>query len=161
VQRAFASYREVHDAYVPQLVIGSGLGKSYGFPLSIEGAAPALANAVVQSTVFNLSQRQLANAQRKPNGTPPRFQDKDQRNAVIQDVALTYAELAKWQARSCACSRMKPRHSRWNKPSPNACKRAWIAPSIEQSQADGGARASSSDRSPRLGRRPSASSRET
>ena len=27
------------------------------------------------------------------------FQDKDQRNAVIQDVALTYAELAKWEAR--------------------------------------------------------------
>src|SRR5258706_7382307 len=27
------------------------------------------------------------------------FQGKDQRNAVIQDVALTYAELAKWEAR--------------------------------------------------------------
>ena len=27
------------------------------------------------------------------------IQDKDQRNAVIQDVALTYAELAKWEAR--------------------------------------------------------------
>jgi outer membrane protein TolC len=98
VQRAFASYREVHDAYVPQLVIGSGLGKSYGFPLSIEGSAPALANAVVQSTVFNLSQRQLANAA-KTEWHASEIQDKDQRNAVIQDVALSYAELAKWQAR--------------------------------------------------------------
>jgi len=98
VQRAFASYREAHDAYVPQLLIGSGLGKSYGFPLSIEGEAPALANAVVQSTVFNLSQRQFANAA-KTEWHASEIQDKDQRNAVIQDVALTYAELAKWEAR--------------------------------------------------------------
>ena len=27
------------------------------------------------------------------------FQDKDQRNAVIQDVSVSYAELAKWEAR--------------------------------------------------------------
>src|SRR5208282_5134450 len=62
VQRALASYREIHDNYVPQLFLGSGLGYSYGFPLSIEGAAPALANATAQSTVFNASQRQFVNA---------------------------------------------------------------------------------------------------
>ena len=98
VQRAFASYREIHDNYVPQLFIGSGLGYSYGFPLSIEGAAPALANAVAQSTVFNLSQRQFVNAA-KTEWHASEVQDKDQRNAVILDVALTYAELAKWEAR--------------------------------------------------------------
>ncbi len=98
VQRAFASYREIHDHYVPQLFIGSGLGYSYGFPLSIEGAAPALANAIAQSTVFNLSQRQFVNAA-KTEWHASEVQGKDQRNAVIQDVALTYAELAKWEAR--------------------------------------------------------------
>jgi len=98
VQRALASYREIHDNYVPQLFLGSGLGYSYGFPLSIEGAAPALANATAQSTVFNASQRQFVNAA-KTEWQASEVQDKDERNAVIQDVTLTYAELGKWEAR--------------------------------------------------------------
>jgi outer membrane protein TolC len=98
VQRAFASYRELRNNYLPQLVLGSGLGWSYGYPLSIEGSAPALANAVAQSTVYNPAQRQFLNAA-KTEWQASEFQDKDQRNAVIQDVALTYAELAKWEAR--------------------------------------------------------------
>ena len=98
VQRAFASYRELRNNYLPQLILGSGLGWTYGYPLSIEGSAPALANAVAQSSVFNPSQRQFMNAA-KTDWRASVFQDKDQRNAVIQDVALTYAELAKWEAR--------------------------------------------------------------
>jgi outer membrane protein TolC len=98
VQRAFASYRELRNNYIPQLVVGSGLGWSYGFPLSIEGSAPALVNAVAQSSVFNPAQRQFLGAA-KIDWHASEFQDKDQRNAVIQDVALTYAELAKWEAR--------------------------------------------------------------
>jgi outer membrane protein TolC len=98
VQRSFASYREIRNNYVPQLVVGSGLGWTFGFPLSIEGSAPALVNAVAQSSVFNPSQRQFLNAA-KTDWHAFEFQDKDQRNAVIQDVALTYAELAKWEAR--------------------------------------------------------------
>src|ERR1700681_4076450 len=98
VQRAFASYRELRNNYLPTIFVGSGLGWSYGYPLSIEGSAPALVNAVTQSTVFNLSQRQFLNAA-KTEWHASEIQDKDQRNAVIQDVALTYAELAKWEAR--------------------------------------------------------------
>jgi outer membrane protein TolC len=98
VQRAFASYRELRNNYMPQLILGSGLGWTYGYPLSIEGSAPALANAVAQSSVFNPSQRQFVNAART-DWRASLFQDKDQRNAVIQDVVLTYAELAKWEAR--------------------------------------------------------------
>src|SRR5271167_3427471 len=51
VRKAFASYRELRNNYLPQLVVGSGLGWSYGFPLTIEGSAPALLNAVAQSSV--------------------------------------------------------------------------------------------------------------
>src|SRR5450631_1535210 len=98
VQRAFASYRELRNNYLPQIGVGSGLGWSYGNPLAIGGAAPALLNAVAQSTVFNPAQRQFLNAA-KIEWHASEFQDKDQRNAVIQDVALTYAELAKWEAR--------------------------------------------------------------
>jgi outer membrane protein TolC len=99
VQRAFASYREIRNNYIPQLVAGSGLGWTYGYPLSIEGSAPALANAVAQSTVYNPSQQQFVKAA-KTEWHAAELQDKDQRNAVIQDVALTYAELAKWEVRS-------------------------------------------------------------
>ena len=98
VQRAFASYHELRNDYLPQLVVGSGLGWSYGFPLSIEGSAPALVNVAAHSTVFNPAQRQFLNAA-KIEWHASEFQDKDQRNAVIQDVALSYAELAKWEAR--------------------------------------------------------------
>ncbi len=62
VQKAFASYRELRNNYLPQLFAGSGLGYTYGYPLSIEGSAPALANVVAQSTVFNPAQRQFMNA---------------------------------------------------------------------------------------------------
>jgi len=98
VQRAFASFREAHNSYVPQLIMGSGLGWTYGYPLSIEGSAPALVNAVAQSTVFNPSQRQFVNAA-KMEWFASESQDKDQRNAIIQDVVLTYAELSKWESR--------------------------------------------------------------
>ena len=98
VQRAFASYRELRNNYIPQLTLGSGLGWTYGYPLSIEGSAPALATVVAQSSVFNPAQRQFLGAA-KLDWHTSELQDKDQRNAVIQDVALTYAELAKWEAR--------------------------------------------------------------
>ena len=98
VQRAFASYREIRNNFVPQLFVGSGVGWTYGYPLSIEGSAPALANVVAQSALFNPAQRQFLGAA-KIDWHASELHEKDQRNAVIQDVALTYAELAKWEAR--------------------------------------------------------------
>jgi outer membrane protein TolC len=98
LQRAYASYREIRNNYLPQLVVGSGLGWSYGFPLSLEGSAPALVNVIAQSTVFNAAQRQYMNAART-EWQASQLQSKDQRNAIIQDVAISYAELAKWEAR--------------------------------------------------------------
>jgi outer membrane protein TolC len=98
VQRSFASYREIRNNYVPQLIAGSGLGWSYGFPLSLEGSAPALVNVVAQSTVFNPAQSQFMKAART-EWQASQALNRDQRNATIQDVAVTYAELAKWEAR--------------------------------------------------------------
>ncbi|MGA7567997.1 MAG: TolC family protein [Terriglobales bacterium] len=98
VQRAFASYREIRNNYLPQLIVGSGLGWTYGYPLSIEGSAPALADVTAQSSVFNPAQRQLLRAA-KMDWHASETQNKDQRLAIIQDVALTYAELARWETR--------------------------------------------------------------
>jgi outer membrane protein TolC len=98
VQRSFASYRELRNNYIPQLIAGSGLGWTYGYPLSIDGAPPSLLDVVAQSAVFNPAQRQFLGAA-KIDWRASELQEKDQRNAVIQDCALTYAELAKWEAR--------------------------------------------------------------
>ena len=98
VQRAFASYLEIRNNYIPQVGTGSGLGYSYGFPLTLEGAAPSIITVAGQSTVFNPSQQQFMQAAKKEWGAS-QFQEKDQRNAVIQDVAISYAELSKWETR--------------------------------------------------------------
>ncbi|MGC2194598.1 MAG: TolC family protein [Terriglobales bacterium] len=97
-QRAFQSYRELHNNYIPQLSVGSGLGKSWGYPLSLEGSAPALFNTTVQSAVFNPALRQFLKAARA-EWQASTSQTRDQRNAVIQDTVLSYAELNKWEQR--------------------------------------------------------------
>jgi outer membrane protein TolC len=98
VQRAYASYRELRNMFIPQVIAGSGLGWTYGYPLSIEGSAPALLNVTAQSSVFSPAQNQFLGAA-KLEWHAAESQNKDQRDAVIQDVALTYAELAKWEER--------------------------------------------------------------
>src|SRR5436305_1628274 len=95
-QRAFQSYRELRANYIPQLTVGSGLGKSWGYPLSLEGSAPALFNTTAQSAVFNPALRESLKSARA-EWQASLSQTKDQRNAVIQDTVLNYAELNKWE----------------------------------------------------------------
>jgi len=97
-QRAAAAYREVRDGYVPQLSTGAGLGYSYGFPLSLEGAAPSLFNVNMQSALLNPSLRAFVRAA-KADSAVASFKSKDERNQIIQDAAQSYAELAKWEQR--------------------------------------------------------------
>jgi len=98
VQRTIASYRELRNNRIPQFFAGSGLGWSYGFPLTIEGSAPSLVTVGTQSSVLNFAQNQYLGAA-KADIRAADLQDKDQRRAVILDVTVTYAELLKWEAR--------------------------------------------------------------
>jgi outer membrane protein TolC len=95
-QRALASYHEARNQYIPQVVAGAGLGASYGFPLSLEGAAPSLFNINSQSALYNPALREFVRAA-KTDWQASTMQGKDQRNQVIQDTVLTYAELNKWE----------------------------------------------------------------
>ncbi len=97
-QRAAASYRELHNNYIPQLSTGAGLGYSYGFPLALEGSAPSLFNVNTQSALLNPALRDFIRAARADSQVAS-LQTKDQRNQIIQDVALSYAELVKWEQR--------------------------------------------------------------
>jgi outer membrane protein TolC len=95
-QRAFASYHEARNQYLPQLTVGSGLGKSYGYPLSLEGSAPAIVNTTAQFALINPALRDFVRAARTEYQEST-VQTKDQRNQVIQDTVLSYAELSKWE----------------------------------------------------------------
>jgi outer membrane protein TolC len=97
-QHASAGYRELRDTYIPQLTTGAGLGFSYGFPLALEGSAPSLFNINAQSALLNPSLRDFVRAA-QVDSSALSLKSKDQRNQVIQDAVLSYAELAKWEQR--------------------------------------------------------------
>jgi outer membrane protein TolC len=97
-QRASASYRELHNNYIPQVSTGAGLGYSYGFPLALEGSAPSLFNINAQSALLNPALRDFVRAA-KVDSAVASLKSKDERNQIIQDAALSYAELAKWEQR--------------------------------------------------------------
>ena len=97
-QRAAANYRELRNNYIPQISTGAGLGYSHGFPLSLEGSAPSLFTVTTQSALLNPSLREFINAA-KADSAVASLNTKDQRNQIIQDAALSYAELSKWELR--------------------------------------------------------------
>ena len=96
-QRVFASYREARNQYIPQFILGSGLGQSWGYPLSLEGSAPSIVNLNSQSAIFNPSLRDFVRAA-KTDWSAATLQSKDQRNQVIQDTVLSNAEQGKREA---------------------------------------------------------------
>ena len=55
-QRARAQVTIVKDAFVPKLFAGSGAAYTNGFPMSIDGNAPALVQAKTQMAIFDRPQ---------------------------------------------------------------------------------------------------------
>jgi outer membrane protein TolC len=95
-QRAFASYREARNQYIPQMTVGSGLGGSWGYPLSLEGSAPSLVNVTAQSALFNPALQDFIRAARTEYDAT-KASMKDRHDQIVQDTALTYLELVKWE----------------------------------------------------------------
>ncbi len=95
-QHAYESYLEARDQYIPQLTVGSGLGKTYGYPLSLEGSAPSIVNFTSQSALINPALREFIRAAKIEHQSST-LQAKDQRNQVIQDTVIAYVELDRWQ----------------------------------------------------------------
>ncbi|HEV7220888.1 MAG TPA: TolC family protein [Terriglobales bacterium] len=95
-QHAFATYLETKDQFVPQIAVGSGLGATWGFPLSLENAAPSILNVNAQSSLINPGLREFTRAA-KTEWQATKIQSKDQRGQLVQDTVLTYLELSKWE----------------------------------------------------------------
>jgi outer membrane protein TolC len=96
-QRAYASYRETRNQYLPTLVVGSGLGYTQGFPLSLEGAAPSIVNTTAQSAIINTALQDFVREART-EWQATTIRSKDERDQLIQDTVLSYVELSKWEA---------------------------------------------------------------
>lgn len=93
-RRAHANYLELRNMYLPQVTLGSGLGYSYGYPMSIEGSAPTIFNVDTRQYVINPSHRAFMKAAKVDwNATSLNSQDK--RNQVILETASAYTELDK------------------------------------------------------------------
>ena len=107
-QHASASYRELRNSYIPQLNAGAGIGWSDGFPLSLEGAAPSLFNVNAQSALINPALKDFIRAAQS-DVKANMLRTKDQRNQIIQDTVLSYAELAKWERRLSGLARNRSR----------------------------------------------------
>ncbi|HEY2495708.1 MAG TPA: TolC family protein [Candidatus Angelobacter sp.] len=92
LQRARATVSQAHDVFLPQMVLGSGLGASYGFPLSLEGAAPSIFNVNFQGALINMAQRNYVKAA-KSDVAVTTAQNADRHNDVIMETALDYVQL--------------------------------------------------------------------
>ncbi|MGD0987127.1 MAG: TolC family protein [Candidatus Sulfotelmatobacter sp.] len=95
---ASAGYRDLRDNFLPQIVLGSGLGPSYGYPLALAGSAPAIFNVTAQSALFHPELQSYIHSAHSEFAAAG-FRSKDERNQIIQDTVLTYAELEKWEQR--------------------------------------------------------------
>ncbi len=87
-QRAHEVVRETRDPFWPQVVVGSGLAYSSGFPMSIEGSAPSVFQASARQFIFNRAQS-LAVAQARENARGAGFAT----NAKRDEVAFRTADL--------------------------------------------------------------------
>ena len=99
VDKANAALSESRDVYVPSVAGGSGLGYSYGFPVG----QPSVFNFTMQSLVFNFSQKDYIHASRFALKAA-NLALKDARQAVTEDVAITYVSLDRDSQRQAALS---------------------------------------------------------
>ena len=67
--RARAGIRIAREHFIPQVIIGSGLAYSDGFPMSVAGSAPTVVQANAIGTIYNRSQQlQVAMAREDARG---------------------------------------------------------------------------------------------
>lgn len=99
VNKAMAALSGAKDVYVPSVTGGSGLGYSYGFPVG----QPSIFNFTAQSLVFNFSQGDYIRASRFALKAA-NLALKDARQAVSEDVAITYIALDRDSQRQAALS---------------------------------------------------------
>ncbi len=90
--RTRENYRALRDQRIPMVEFGSGLGYSWGIPLTILGSAPSIFNINTSSVLYSPSQSATANAA-KIDWKASDLDLLDRKNGVILDTASFYSEL--------------------------------------------------------------------
>jgi outer membrane protein TolC len=88
VQRAAAGLSESKSVYVPNFVLGSSVGYTYGFPIG----QPTIVNVSSQSLIFTFSQRDYIRSARAALKSAE-LSLADARQQVVFDAALDYVQL--------------------------------------------------------------------
>jgi outer membrane protein TolC len=88
LDKARASLAEAHDAYIPAITSGGGIGASAGVPLSL----PVIFNFSAQSLAFNFSQPDYVRAARAGMAAATLALN-EARSEAAEDVARTYVTL--------------------------------------------------------------------
>ncbi len=88
VQRASAALSESRDVFIPNFVVGSSVGYSYGFPIG----QPSIVNVSSQSLIFTFSQMDYIRAARAGLHAT-QLALADARQQVVLDTALDYIQL--------------------------------------------------------------------
>jgi outer membrane protein TolC len=91
-QRALFVVKQSESFFRPSMFFGSGLGWSYGFPLTLEGAAPSIFQLNFQQGFWNQAQR-LGISAAKSEAQVAQQQGIERRNDVIMETALCYMQL--------------------------------------------------------------------
>jgi outer membrane protein TolC len=92
--KAQQAYQETFNQYKPNLTFGSGVGYSYGYPLSIEGSAPSIFNMNYSSTLYSPALKEFLKST-KLQWSAASKNAEDQRRDVILDTAVNYVQLDK------------------------------------------------------------------
>jgi outer membrane protein TolC len=89
--KARAAIRAAHDPFLPRFTAGSGMAKTWGYPSSIEGAAPSVVQAVAQEFLFN-RQQSIEVARAKENARGAAIAVAGQRDEVLYRAAALYLD---------------------------------------------------------------------
>ena len=92
VARVEGEHQEARSIFRPQVLLGSGLAATYGFPLSIAGSAPSVFQVGASQALFN---RSLRNLERQAGQMRLAADEslEDQRDTTVADTVLTYLDL--------------------------------------------------------------------
>lgn len=90
-EKATQAIRIAREPFTPRIGAGSGLAYSNGFPLSIEGSAPAAFEARANQYLFNRPQT-YALAQARENARAAGFATGERRDEIVFRVAALYVD---------------------------------------------------------------------
>jgi len=90
--RAHEAYLVAARMYIPQLIVGSGLAKSWGFPLSIEGSAPTAISVNTMGYLINPAQHDFVRAAHT-EWDATALSSEDKRQEAILETSVTYTQL--------------------------------------------------------------------